>query len=1014
MELIKIIACFQSALADDVLRWSAIRAWGTLVENVQSGEVGTMLAQMFAVFVQIWPLCSAREKDLIRMVIQDAVTRHEQIVMTDYSIPSLSGIPELEKLAKRLDEWRTKAAPRLALEVLIRRCSHETAAICHRALVELRDYLVKQELYLHTLILGENCDKLVDQLLRSLLDITARYHDTDSDIIALAVECLGIVGAVDPSRTDAAKEVVDMTLQHNFEDAEESVLFAMTLVEQRLVGYFRAATDTKAQSYLAWAMQELLVFCGLTSQLLDTTKGLGTDQLMLRKWGHFSKASRETLTPLLTSRYSITSRPPAEDITYPIFTNQPSYRDWLQKFTLATMNEAQEENARKIFTTICSRIIKDQDLGIANFVLPYALLNVIISGTDQHRENIRQEFLAVLESGSNATTEQEAAKSRLANQSVFLFVDYLQKWLRQHRKAIMERKHLLAKKANRYVAPDEDEEVDPAITRVEGVLSALPPDLMASASFQCGSYARALFHWEQYIRDNEQEPPEDGMDPLYARWQEIYNHLDEPDGIEGISTKFTFQTFDQQILEHETAGHWSAAQSCYELILQQEPSNLVIQKGFLNCMKQSGHHETYLSQVSGLVASFPENVEVYSTLAIESAWMAGSFTLLEQHVRNSSQSGFEYQVGEALLALRDGNTAQFHVSISNAQTTLAHAIVATGTDSSRQCYDALARLHALQELKAIRANMSIEGAERRGFMTLLDERLKFMVPMAKYQQFTLALRRAAMELTKTTYPVIKSSNSRIAGDRDIAASWLSSSKIARKAGQFDEAYNAILHASALDLQMSRLEHARWWWHQGQSRKAIESLQNSFAANVFDFNRDATSGTSSNLSLDEVATNSHNVMLGKAMALLAKWLDSAKQTSEEDLLNRYKKVQSICERWEKSHYLLGHYYNRLLEHEETKPLNRQKDSYLTGDLTRLVSTSYLRSLQFGNKYLYETLPRVLTLWLDFGANIAVVVSTREDRPRVAGRRQASLTSMNEHVERALKKLPVYLVPLKWCC
>jgi serine/threonine-protein kinase ATR len=161
------------------------------------------------------------------------------------------------------------------------------------------------------------------------------------------------------------------------------------------------------------------------------------------------------------------------------------------------------------------------------------------------------------------------------------------------------------------------------------------PDLMASASFQCGSYARALFHWEQYIRDNEQEPPEDGMDPLYARWQEIYNHLDEPDGIEGIPAQFTFQTFDQQILEHETAGHWSAAQSCYELILQQEPSNLAIQKGLLNCMKQSGHQETYLSQVSGLIASFPENVEVYSTLAIESAWMAGSFALLEQHIRNS-------------------------------------------------------------------------------------------------------------------------------------------------------------------------------------------------------------------------------------------------------------------------------------------------------------------------------------------------------------------------------------------
>lgn len=735
---------------DDPLRWSAIEAWGTLVESVHSGEVATMLAHLLAVFTQTWPLCSTREKDLIKMVIQDAITRHEEVVMTDYTMPTLSYIPELESIAKRLDSWRDKAAPRFLLEILIRRCSHETAVICNRGLLELRDFLVKQESFIHGLIMGEICDKLVTQLLRCLLDLTAKYHDTDSEIIGLAVECLGIVGAVDPSRTHAAKEIVDMTLRHNFLDAEESVAFAMALIEQQLIGCFRAATDTKAQGYLAWAMQELLVFCGLTSQLLDTSKGLGADQLMLRKWGRFSKAARETLAPLLTSKYSIVGEPPAVETSYPIFANQKTYRDWLQTFTLATMNEAQGDNARKIFTKICSRIIKDQDLGIANFVLPYVVLNVIISGTDHHRENIRQEFLAVLESSGNATTDQGAAKSRLANQSVFLFVDYLQKWLRLHRKLSIERKQMMAKKANRYVTVDEDDEVDPATSRVEGVLSALPPDLMASTSFQCGSYARALFHWEQYIRDREKSPPEEGMDSLYTRWQEIYTHLDEPDGIEGISAKFTFQTFDQQITEHETAGHWSAAQSCYELALQQNPADLTYQKGFLNCIKQSGHHETYLSQISGLIASFPENLETYSTLAIESSWMAGNWGLLAKHLENSSKSGFECQVGEALLALLNGNDAQFRMSISNLQTTLSHAIVAAGTDSSRQCYDALARLHAVQELKAIRTHMRGENVERRAFMSLLDERLKFMIPTARYQQFALALRRAAISLSTYT------------------------------------------------------------------------------------------------------------------------------------------------------------------------------------------------------------------------------------------------------------------------
>jgi serine/threonine-protein kinase ATR len=742
------VVCFQTALEDHVLRLSAIQAWGTLIEKIDIGDkdVGTMVGHMFAAFVQICQRCSKREKDVISVVVGDAVTRHEKMLKADYTLPSLSSIPELQSIASALDEWREKAPQRL-LQELIRRCSHEIAVICHRGLIELREYLEKNEIFVHSLILGEDREKSVTSLIRCLLDVTCKYHDSDPEVVMVSIECLGIVGAIDPSKADVTRDSVDFILQHNFHDAEESVTFAMTLIENKLVGCFRSATDTKAQAYLAWAMQELLIFCSLNSQILDTSKGFAADMLMVRKWGRFSKAARETLTPLLTSKYSITANPPRFETTNPIFPKQKTYRDWLQTFTLAIMNEGQGENARKLFTTICSRIIRDQDLGIANFVLPYAVVNVIISGTDNHRENIRLEFLAVLESGGTTKSDQEAAKSRLANQTVFSLVDYLHKWLRQHRKSLMERKLQLAKKANRYVAADEYEEGDAAMAHVEGVLSALPPDLMATASFQCGSYDRALFHWEQFIRDSEKNPPSDGMDPLYARWQEIYKNLEEPDGIEGISAKFTFQTFEQQIIEHENAGNWSAAQSCFELSLQQDPSNLAHQKGFLNCIKQSGHHETYLSQISGLMSTFPQNAEIYSTLAIESSWMAGNWGLLAKHLENSDKSGFEYELGTALQALYNGNDQTFQESLSILQTNLGHAIVAAGTDSSRQCYDALARLHAVQEVKAIRSRMTSDASDRRNFMAILDERLTFMVPMSRYQQFTLALRRAAITLS---------------------------------------------------------------------------------------------------------------------------------------------------------------------------------------------------------------------------------------------------------------------------
>lgn len=41
------------------------------------------------------------------------------------------------------------------------------------------------------------------------------------------------------------------------------------------------------------------------------------------------------------------------------------------------------------------------------------------------------------------------------------------------------------------------------------------------------------------------------------------------------------------------------------------------------------------------------------------------------------------------------------------------------------------------------------------------------------------------------------------------------------------------------------------------------------------------------------------------------------------------------------------------------------SSLHGEMTKLVIENYLRSVPFGSKYWYETIPKIITLWLDLG-------------------------------------------------
>lgn len=130
------------------------------------------------------------------------------------------------------------------------------------------------------------------------------------------------------------------------------------------------------------------------------------------------------------------------------------------------------------------------------------------------------------------------------------------------------------------------------VRRVEHLLSSIPAKTISKRAVECKSYSRALLHWEQYIRQQRSlaETSAAEINSLYQRLQDIYTEIDEPDGIEGISSHLHVLNLDQQILEHRKAGRWTAAQSWYELQLDNNPDNTDAQVNLLTCLKESGQH----------------------------------------------------------------------------------------------------------------------------------------------------------------------------------------------------------------------------------------------------------------------------------------------------------------------------------------------------------------------------------------------------------------------------------------
>jgi serine/threonine-protein kinase ATR len=168
-------------------------------------------------------------------------------------------------------------------------------------------------------------------------------------------------------------------------------------------------------------------------------------------------------------------------------------------------------------------------------------------------------------------------------------LDYLSRWLQGKKKQYAA---LVANgQGNR---PDGNNPLDTCSTQIKSVeqlLSSIPPEIISKRAVECKSFSRALFHWEQYIRQCKTLPDKQNrpdFESLYQRLQDIYAQIDEPDGIEGISAQLHVLNVDQQVLEHRKTGRWAAAQSWYELQLDSEQSNSENQWHLLTCLRESG------------------------------------------------------------------------------------------------------------------------------------------------------------------------------------------------------------------------------------------------------------------------------------------------------------------------------------------------------------------------------------------------------------------------------------------
>lgn len=168
-----------------------------------------------------------------------------------------------------------------------------------------------------------------------------------------------------------------------------------------------------------------------------------------------------------------------------------------------------------------------------------------------------------------------------------MLLDHLNKWVRIVRQDVSRKKSDNKRsRANQIDSPVEEQ-----LLKVDSILSSIDQNLMARAALQCKAYARALMNFErQIVTLRERSPQNQDLPGYYERLHEIYSHLDEPDGMEGVSPLILSPSLEHQIRQHESTGRWTSAQSCWEVRLQQSPDNVDFHLGLLRCLRNLGHY----------------------------------------------------------------------------------------------------------------------------------------------------------------------------------------------------------------------------------------------------------------------------------------------------------------------------------------------------------------------------------------------------------------------------------------
>lgn len=440
------------------------------------------------------------------------------------------------------------------------------------------------------------------------------------------------------------------------------------------------------------------------------------------------------------------------------------------------------------------------------------------------------------------------------------------------------------------------------------------------------------------------------------------------------------------------SGRLNESTACFERLLQVSeitPANTI---EMMQCYLGLDQPEMALLVSRNLITKIYEKNHhiMLEEASAEPLWRLSRFDELQELVDKSeiqASNNWGVKCGQLILDIRKGDFQIFDANLKATRLSVLKILRTAGFEQNtyQKVYLNVMKLHFLNEFEEITEIMrNITTSPRNGEKVLnnlfkeWNMRLEFLQPKANVLEPVLALRRVLLEKLKNLmikhFPngklKLTTIFNRVAGE-----SWIKSADLAITAGRIQQAQLYIMNAEDYKTNELFLEKAKFYWKKGEQANTFKILEKGLKE----------------LEKADMSPSDRKIC-GEAKLLLA--IYNAESMNIETQVNmKYFRDAVDCSRDnEKSFVFLAQYMDRVYGSLSEEDINRDKGAELLVEIMHC----YGKSMVYGCQFLYQSMPRMLHIWLDFTSKMR-----RDDLFR------RKSMEMNKLAEKFSEVLPTFI-------